>query len=167
MDKTRLTVNVSQLGLSGYEVDEIFNDQLGVTCELPSLQNLTFIISIGNKEEDIEALVKACKQLKTFAKSSPASQFCLPSLPPSKLKLTPRQAFWAEKKVVSKDLAVNQISGETICPYPPGIPLIMAGEIITCEALNYLSQVISLGSIVTGISDESLNTLQVIIGMDS
>ena len=110
----------------------------------------------------MDALVKAFKQLKTFARSPAASHFYLPFLPSSKLKLTPRQAFWAEKRVVSRDLAVNQISGETICPYPPGIPLIMAGEVITSEALNYLSKVISLGGIVTGISDESLKTLQVI-----
>ena len=163
LDYTRLTVNVSQLGISGYEADEIFNEQLGVTCELPSLQNMTFIISIGNTQEDIEALVKAFQKLKNFSQSSSWSHFSLPSLPASILKLTPRQAFWAEKKVVSTDFAVNQISGETICPYPPGIPIIMAGEVITEEALNYLKEVINLGGTVTGLSDETLVSLQVIV----
>ncbi len=162
LDQTRLTVNVSQLGLSGYEADEIFNEQLGVTCELPSLQNLTFIISIGNTQEDIDRLIEAFQQLKTFAKCDYKSYFCLPILPASQLKLTPRQAFWTDKKIVSKDLAVNQISGETICPYPPGIPLIMAGEVISIEALNYLTKIINLGGVVTGVSDNSLNTLQVL-----
>lgn len=162
LDFTRLTVNVSQLGISGYEADEIFNEQLGVTCELPSLQNLTFIISIGNTEDDIQALVKAFQELKNFAQSSPAYHFSLPPLPSSMVKLTPRQAFWAEKTVVSTDLAVNQISGETICPYPPGIPLIMAGEVITAEALNYLKKIIDLGGTVTGVSNGNLDSLQVI-----
>ena len=162
LDETRLTVNVSKLGISGYEADNIFNEQLGVTCELPSLQNMTFIISIGNIEEDIVALVKAFQQLKNFAQSSPLSHFSLPLLPSSTFKVTPRQAFWAEKKVVSIDLAINQISAETICTYPPGIPIIMAGEIITAEALNYLQKVIYLGGTVTGISDETLASLQVI-----
>ena len=88
--------------------------------------------------------------------------YSLPSLPCSQLKLTPRQAFRAKKTFVSRDLAVNQISGVTICPYPPGIPLIMAGEIITSEALDYLSKIIELGGVITGLGDNNLNTLQVI-----
>lgn len=45
LDQTRLTVRVAELGLSGFEVDQIFDQQLGITAELPSLQHLTFIIS--------------------------------------------------------------------------------------------------------------------------
>ncbi|HEY9653419.1 MAG TPA: aminotransferase class I/II-fold pyridoxal phosphate-dependent enzyme, partial [Coleofasciculaceae cyanobacterium] len=58
-DRTRLTVRVSGLGLSGFEADEIFHQQLGVTAELPTLQYLTFIISLGNTETDIQQLVQA------------------------------------------------------------------------------------------------------------
>lgn len=163
LDKTRLTINVSKLGLTGYEADEILHQQFGVTCELPSLKNLTFIISIGNKSQDIEKLIYGLKQLKQYQKSFVDNHsFNFPSFSLSSLKMTPRQAFWAEKKVVSKDLAVNQISGENICPYPPGIPLIMAGEIITKEALDYLEKVINSGGVITGVSDESLNTLKII-----
>lgn len=163
LDKTRLTVNVSKLGLTGYEADEILHQQFGVTCELPSLKNLTFIISIGNKSQDIEKLIDGLKQLKQYQKFFVDNHsFNFPFLSLSSLKMTPRQAFWAEKKVVSKDLALNQISGDNICSYPPGIPLIMAGEIITKEALDYLETVINSGGIITGVSDESLNTLKII-----
>lgn len=163
LDKTRLTVNVSTLGLTGYEADEILHKKFGVTCELPSLKNLTFIISIGNKSEDIEKLINGLKQLKQYQKYCLNNHsFNFPSFSFSSFKMTPRQAFWAEKKVISKDLAVNQVSGENICPYPPGIPLIMAGEIITKDALDYLEKVINSGGVITGVSDESLNTLKII-----
>ena len=59
LDRTRLTVNITQLGLSGFEADEILHQQLGVTAELPMLQHLTFIITIGNTAADIEKLVQA------------------------------------------------------------------------------------------------------------
>lgn len=162
LDYTRLTVKVTSLGISGYEADEIFNEQLGVTCELPSLYNMTFMITIGNTEKDIEALIRAFHQLKQFAQPSSFSHFCLPPLPPSRLQLTPRQAFGAKQKTISADLALNHISAETICPYPPGIPIIMAGEVITAEALNYLQEVINLGGTITGIQDSTLTSLQVI-----
>ncbi|WP_373480534.1 aminotransferase class I/II-fold pyridoxal phosphate-dependent enzyme [Geminocystis sp.] len=163
LDITRLTINVSKLGLTGYEVDEILHQQFSVTCELPSLQNLTFILSIGNNLKDIKMLITALKQIKQYRKKEQNITKINPSsLPYSPLRITPRQAFLAEKKVVSQHLAINQISGENICPYPPGIPLIMAGEIITQEALDYTQQIINSGGIITGISDESLETLQII-----
>ncbi|BAQ61222.1 lysine decarboxylase [Geminocystis sp. NIES-3708] len=164
LDITRLTINVSKLGLTGYEADEIFHQKFGVTCELPSLKNITFIISYGNKIENIYRLIKALKDLEKYQKKSDNNKFNHSSLPINSLKITPRQAFWAEKKVVSRDLAINEISGENICPYPPGIPLIMAGEVITKDALRYAQEVINSGGIITGTSDQSLNTLKIISG---
>ena len=58
LDQTRLTVTVSGLGLTGFAADEILVEY-GVIAELPSLQHLTFIISLGNTEADIEKLVQA------------------------------------------------------------------------------------------------------------
>ncbi|BAQ63345.1 aminotransferase class I/II-fold pyridoxal phosphate-dependent enzyme [Geminocystis sp. NIES-3709] len=163
LDITRLTINVSKLGLTGYEVDEILHEEFGVTCELPSLNNLTFIISIGNTLPDIERLIESLKALKKYHNNKKLN----PKINNNKLPLiiseiTPRQAYWAEKKVVLKELAIDRISGENICPYPPGIPLIMAGEIITKEALNYLEDINNSGGIITGISDKTLNTFKII-----
>ncbi|MCA1994124.1 MAG: aminotransferase class I/II-fold pyridoxal phosphate-dependent enzyme, partial [Coleofasciculus sp. S288] len=59
LDRTRLTVSVTELGLSGFEADELFHQHLGVTAELPTLQHLTFIISLGNTAADIKQLVQA------------------------------------------------------------------------------------------------------------
>lgn len=163
LDITRLTINVNKLGLSGYEVDEILHQEFSVTCELPSLQNLTFIISLGNKFQDIERLISSLQSLKQYQQSSKNNfNINFSSMPISSFKMTPRDTFWAEKKVVSQDLAINEISAENICPYPPGIPLIMAGEIITKEALEYAQTIINLGGIITGISDQSLETLTII-----
>ena len=58
-DLTRLTINVSQLNITGFEADEILHEQLNVTCELPLLRHLTFIISLGNTPQDIQNLINA------------------------------------------------------------------------------------------------------------
>ncbi|MFM6455354.1 MAG: aminotransferase class I/II-fold pyridoxal phosphate-dependent enzyme, partial [Planktothrix sp.] len=63
LDITRLTVKVSNLGISGYEADEILRQKFHVTAELPSLHHLTFIISLGNTKTDIEQLINALKTL--------------------------------------------------------------------------------------------------------
>ena len=73
-DPTRLTINISKLGMTGFEADEILHEQLGVTCELPLLQHLTFIISLGNTPKDIQQLIQACQTLASsphYAKRYP------------------------------------------------------------------------------------------------
>ncbi|BAU63648.1 Orn/Lys/Arg decarboxylase major region [Stanieria sp. NIES-3757] len=159
LDPTRLTVNVTQLGLTGYEIDEILHQQLRVTAELPLLKHLTFIISLGNTIEDINKLVNAFKtfSLSTSSSSSPSPLFSL-----APLSLSPREAFFAAKETISIEESSDRICAELICPYPPGIPILMPGEIITSEAIDYLQTVLTLGGKITGCSDPNLTTIQVI-----
>jgi arginine decarboxylase len=49
-----------------------------------------------------------------------------------------------------------------ICPYPPGIPIIAPGELLTSEIVGYLQQVAAAGGMVEGAGDESLATLRVV-----
>ncbi|MBM7580625.1 aminotransferase class I/II-fold pyridoxal phosphate-dependent enzyme [Jeotgalibacillus terrae] len=45
--------------------------------------------------------------------------------------------------VESIDLAAGKIAAETIIPYPPGIPIIIAGEMLTQKKLSYLKELIA------------------------
>jgi arginine decarboxylase len=165
LDRTRLTVTVSGLGLTGFEADEILHNQLGVTAELPSLQHLTFIITLGNTEQDIDRLILAFQTLAQRDRRQPLASkqplWNLPSLnAPS--RLTPRDAYFAASESVPIAQAVDRISAELVCPYPPGIPLLMPGEQITQAALNYLKAVVEAGGVVTGVADAALQTLKVV-----
>ncbi|WP_179228665.1 hypothetical protein [Leptolyngbya ohadii] len=40
LDPTRITIDLSNLGISGFEADEILHQQFGVTAELPGLTPL-------------------------------------------------------------------------------------------------------------------------------
>ena len=82
LDRTRLTVTVSGLGISGFTADE-FLHQRGVTAELPSLQHLTFIISLGNTIEDIDRLVQGFEQLADREGNSDFLPIPHPPIPPS------------------------------------------------------------------------------------
>jgi len=215
LDRTRLTVKVSDLGITGFAADEILNSQLGVTAELPMPQHLTFIISLGNTETDIDNLVQGFQNLthnlgggtgilpvvengRQDAHPTIKSTLCgtgilpvvenggqdahptikstlcgtgiLPVLengvisqlgfPPP--PLSPREAFFSPSETVAADKAVDRISAELICPYPPGIPVLMPGEIITQEALEYLQQILASGGKITGCSDPRLQTLKIV-----
>jgi len=168
LDQTRLTVTVSGLGLTGFESDEILNQQLSVTAELPSLQHLTFIISLGNTEADITALVQAFTTLsKEYRRNS--NNVSIPidekgtQIADTYLRLiSPRDAFFSQTETLPVAHSCDRISAELVCPYPPGIPVLMPGEAITKAALNYLQQIQAMGGFISGCADTSLNTLKVV-----
>lgn len=165
LDPTRLTVSVTGLNLTGFAADEILSDRLGVVAELPSMQHLTFIISLGNTHNDIDQLIGAFVELASNYAEKKYLE--LPSINPPNMiltetKITPRQAYHLPHIDRSIDDAVGKISAESICPYPPGIPVLIPGEIITIEALDYLRQVLDLGGEIVGCSDPNLEEIKVV-----
>ncbi|BAZ20469.1 Orn/Lys/Arg decarboxylase [Kalymmatonema gypsitolerans NIES-4073] len=178
LDRTRLTVTVSGLGLTGFAAEEILDQQLGVTAEFASLQHLTFIISLGNTQEDIEQLVQAFTILaKMTPPPAPSPQarrgfgsgvFKTPLVWDDFFKMancvpiSPREAFFAATETLPIEETTERICAEILCPYPPGIPVLMPGEIITQAALEYLQQIQLMGGFISGCADSSLKTLNVV-----
>ena len=168
LDLTRLTVDVSGLGLSGLEADDILHHQLGVTAELPELRHLTFIVSLGNTPADGQRCIDGFRTLtqrqvqrgKEVVPTAPRPAYS--AQPISLPQVSPRQAFFATAVTVTATAAVGRLSAETIAAYPPGIPTLVAGEPITAAALHHLVTTKQQGGYVTGCSDSSLATLKVL-----
>lgn len=165
LDITRLTVDISRLEINGFTADEILHHKLGVTAELTMLQNLTFIISIGNTLSDIEKLIQGFATL-TAQYGTRENEQILPVLPlPTSHRsnpISPREAFLSPTENLPIEKTIDRISAELICPYPPGIPILMPGEKISASALNFLEKVLATGGTITGCSDTSLKTLKVV-----
>ena len=68
--------------------------------------------------------------------------------------------------VLPADDAVGRPSAELVCPYPPGIPTLLPGELITHEALAQLRRLRAAGCTISGCADPSLQTLAVLDAMD-
>lgn len=162
LDQTRLTVKVSPLGLTGFAAETILDEQLGVTPELASWQHLTFIITLGNTLADIEQLVQGFTSLaKMNHHSHPPSGKAL-ILWDNLTTVSPREAFFAVNEILPLAQTSDRICAEIVCPYPPGIPVLMPGELITKSALEYLQQVQAMGGLITGCADPSLKNLKVL-----
>ena len=172
-DRTRLTVSTSQLGITGFEADEILHTQHSITCELPALRTLTFIISLGNTPGDINRLIQGLTTLsKQFShRQTPTSiQHPIPLSPyppipqlPSGVEATPRQTFFAPKQSLPLERAIGKTCAETITPYPPGIPLLLPGETITASAIAHLQTLKTAGNPITGPADPTLQTILTVI----
>jgi arginine decarboxylase len=168
-DPTRLTVMVNKIGKTGFEVDEIFHSSLNVMAEMPTLSQLVFVVSLGNRIEDVDKLISAFRHLSDV--SDPLRyQVPILSIPKSQAKLisnlepnlTPREAFFRSSSIVPLENSEGCISTELISPYPPGIPIICPGEVITREIIDFLQLIKNSGGVINGMSDRTMATIRVV-----
>jgi arginine decarboxylase len=76
--------------------------------------------------------------------------------------LAPREAFFALTETVPATAAIGRVSAELIAPYPPGVPVLAPGELITAAAVEALREVAADGGRIAYAADPSLQTFQVI-----
>jgi lysine decarboxylase len=76
--------------------------------------------------------------------------------------LSPRDAFFAQNETVRADAAVGRVSAELIAPYPPGVPVLAPGELITRDAIESLREVRAEGGRIAYAADPTLETFQVV-----
>lgn len=164
LDTTKITVQVTDLGLSGVEAESILRHEYKVQCELSDARNLLFILSYADGEEQADYLLEALQGLArdhrraTVAASAVAAG--LPAVPAQ--GMTPREAFFASKGSVPFGEAEGRIAAEQVMFYPPGIPILCPGDIIDAASLHYIRAMQSLGLKVVGPRDASLTELQVV-----
>ncbi len=163
-DPTRFTVSVGELGITGFVGDRWLSATCRVICELPTLYHLVFSLSIGTSDQDITKLLTGLNRLKReFASALPPSALPSPPTPSARPAVSPRIAFSQPSQTVGITSAIGRISAETLCPYPPGIPVVALGEVITPEAIAYLQAIYQAGGVITGANDPSLSTIKVLI----
>lgn len=156
-DLTRLTVDVTAANTTGFDADMWLHER-GITAELPTLRQLTFIISLGNSIRDIDRLIQGLTHLPaTKVVNLPAYDLNMPVL-----QMSPRDAFFAHSELSNTDQAIGCISADAVCIYPPGIPQLMPGESITAEVLSALKLAQASGAHISGLSDPTLQTLRVL-----
>ena len=76
--------------------------------------------------------------------------------------LTPREAYFRPRRTVEARAAIGLRSADLICPYPPGIPVLVPGEVISAEAFAQLEQMKQAGCSLVGGADADLRTLAVL-----
>ncbi len=162
LDVTKLTVNVSDLGLSGEEA-AIFLRGRNIQAELADARNVLFIVSMADTEAETERLFYALEALsRTYAKVPNRTSCSVPMPPLLESVMLPRDAFFAGKEQVAISRAEGRVSAEEITFYPPGIPTVAPGERFTVEVIKYLREMMGRGLKVTGPNDPSLTTVCVI-----
>jgi arginine/lysine/ornithine decarboxylase len=77
------------------------------------------------------------------------------------MKLTPRQAWLARSRKIPWAECAGQVSAEAIIPYPPGIPVVNPGEVITEEIFEYVKMLKTEKIRFHGPADKTLSSIGV------
>ncbi len=139
--KTDITkVFIKDDRLSGKRLESILEIDFNIEVESASDAGLLILSNIGNTRADMLYLVKC---LQTVDKTNYSDIYYLenkkhmPMLTPI-IKMTLREAFYSHKETIPKSQAVGRISAEVIAECPPGIAVLLPGELITEEHMPYL-----------------------------
>ena len=130
-DRTKIFISSKELGMTGYELDEMLRMNYNVQVELSNYYGILLICTIGNDRGDFKSLEYALADISlNHISNKNIGYIDYPMNIPVK-ELSPREAFYNEKKSVKIYDSIGKICGEYIIPYPPGICLVSPGEIIT------------------------------------
>mgnify|MGYP001174134737 CR=1 FL=1 len=148
-DETKILIKVSDLGISGFDVYKELFDEHKIQLELAETHLVLAVLSIGTTQGDLDALVEALQKVsdKYYPMQLPALAHKIKySYPEAYTR--PREAYHAPKKYVPLNQAVDEIAAESVMIYPPGIPIVIPGEIISQEILDDLDFYQRSGSVI-------------------
>ncbi|WP_363317171.1 aminotransferase class I/II-fold pyridoxal phosphate-dependent enzyme [Anaerovibrio sp.] len=164
LDRTRIVVNLTGLGVHGYEAEDILRHQYKVQCELSDNYNMVFIISMADTEETVSRLLEVLQCL--------ARDHGMPLMPlqpppdvlfrPNNMAISPRDAFFGTGERMRFDEAVGCVSAETVAFYPPGVPVLCPGEIISAALIEAVRKQQEQHLRVVGPEDSALEYIRVI-----
>ena len=140
-DPLRLVLHTGALGISGSEADAWLLPR-GLVAELPEPATLTFCLGLAKRRGLASLITRRWRQLlKAHPDRQPQSAFSRPPLPlVATLSMPLGQAWRAPVDCVPLSEAEGGIAAEPICPYPPGIPLLVPGERLDRPRWTWLSE---------------------------
>ncbi|MBR4633061.1 MAG: aminotransferase class I/II-fold pyridoxal phosphate-dependent enzyme [Elusimicrobia bacterium] len=162
LDLTKITINVTKTGLSGYEVDSILAKEYNIQVDCSDTFNLIAIMGIGSDMNDVQKLVAALKDISKKYKGTQKNWILkIPSLA-TEMVMTPREVFLSHDiKKIPLAKSVGHVSAQVLTPYPPGIPVVIPGERISKEICDYLVEMASKGIRISGQEGDILKMVKV------
>ena len=152
LDRTKLNMDMGALGLNGNELEELLNRR-GIFIELVTGNIIMGMTGIGTTREHVKKLLEALEEIASERK--PEECRSKENEQPGILTVRPERApVPEEKESVRIDECAGRVCAGSIIPYPPGIPLLCPGEVLTEELIAYVKKLRSMGEKVIGVSQE-------------
>lgn len=140
-DPLRLVVNFSEMNLSGFTAAEILEKEYGIRWEMRDHHNIILVLSpqdgVAMYQQLVAALQALANKYSSTVETSAPKYDLIETIPLPILELLPREAVFSHKAVVPFNQAHAKICGEIVTTYPPGIPILCPGEVISKEIIEF------------------------------
>ncbi len=151
VDATRFTINFNNASLTGYEVANILNQKYNIQVEMADIYNIVCILSVGDFKKDLQDVCGAVMQIKDSIKTKHKK---IKGIPPKDVHAVPtREAYFSDTQQIPLKHAVGRISASVVSCYPPCIPILCPGEMITSEMITYIYDMDVYGAKITGLRE--------------
>lgn len=162
LDETKLCINFKDLNLTGFEVYDLLYKEFSIQVELGDLYNILALVSIGTTKSDIDKLINAIKIIAKMPREKNLLKDIKINPTNPQISISPREAYYSNKESIQINKSINRICGECIMAYPPGIPIISPGEIITKDIIDHIKILKDSNAYLTDMKDSTLETILVV-----
>ncbi len=161
-DPAKLVVLLAPSGHDGLVLERHLQAD-GIPLEMADRDTLVPIVSLMDPPETVARLRDSL--LEGLSRQDPrprpvvaAAQWVMTA----PRAMTPRAAFFAPHLTLPASEAIGRVSAELIAPYPPGIPVVVPGEVLTREVVAALHRAGAEGVRIAYAADPALGTFQVV-----
>src|SRR6056297_3175395 len=155
LDRTKITIDISQSGYSSKEIEHILLTKHNIQIEKSTFNTITILLTIGATYSRINRLYLALENIekRTGNRRANGSEKIVKKfrLSMSPIRFRPRFSFYADTEELPLEDTIDRISARMVTPYPPGIPLLVPGQIITKEIVNTLQMYRNYGVEIHGL----------------
>lgn len=160
-DITKLSVHTLDIGLAGIEVYDILRDEYDIQIEFGDIGNILAYLSIGDRPQEVERLVSALAEIKRRYHTDGTGLLSQEYIDPE-VAASPQEAFYAEKISLPLRESQGRVCSEFVMCYPPGIPILAPGEMITDDVVQYILYAKKKGCSMQGTEDPAVDHLMVL-----
>ena len=130
-EPAKITVKAKDYGYLGTELGAIL-EELGVIYEFADFDFLVLMLSPSNSDRDFEKIRSA---LSSVPKKTPITALP-PTLCQSERAMSPREALLSPSEELPADKCLGRIFASSALGCPPAVPIMIAGEVVTSEAIE-------------------------------
>lgn len=160
-DPLKLMPSWADKGISGYEAEEILRTKFGIYVEMCNAYRILCMSSWCNTEADIQRLAEGINYLNAMpSQGKPLQLAPLKGGVISVPEMTPTETTCLKQTLVPLKEAKGRICAIAVSAFPPCVPILLPGERITTENINYLYELKSNRATITGLADEAVYVLK-------
>lgn len=159
VDISKFTIMV-RTDITGVKLGKILLDKHNIQIELAGLHHIVALTTVADNPRGIKKFVKTITELDKKLERKFIEKIPMTSAAVAVPAMTPRDVYFSSKEAVDIKSAVGRIAAVSIIPYPPGIPLVPMGQIITQENIDTVNKLSAAGVSIMGIENNKITTVR-------